>query len=298
MRAAAKRVPRGAWLSVVLAGLGFVGCRTVAPRPGGKVALSGAQIAAEMVESWLREARTYSFATRKLWPLDYSQRGIENLARGACDIACTDRLMTSRELEQFGDGAVRGYRVAFYGYALYVHPENPLDAIFAKHLEMVLQGRITDWGQLAGRQIPDWQGPIHTYGRAKGTRAGMQLSHMARIFFAKPSWKVCRSDAEVIAAVAADPYALGFATIGYDEGVRYLGLRMERAGRAVLPSLEEIEREEYGLAKVIYVYFVEPPSPAVQAVLEYLQSDEGRAAIEATDMWAVPASRAAVPPLR
>lgn len=249
-----------------------------------------------MVESWLRASQTHGFDVQKLWPLDYSQRGFENLARGACDLACTDRLLSPREREQFGDRPVHGYRVAFYGYGLYVHPDNPLDAVFAKHVEMVLQGTITDWSQLAGQAIPDWQGPIRTYGRSKSTRAGMQLSHMARLFVGEPSWTVCESDAEIIAAVASDPYALGFATIGYDQGVRCLGLRMSRHGEPALPSLEEIEREEYGLAKVIYVYYIEPPSLAVQAAVDYLQSDAGRAAIEATDMWAVQPDRAEVPP--
>ena len=89
--------------------------------------------------------------------------------------------------------------------------------------------------------------------------------------------------------MAADPLALGFASIGYDEGVRYLGLRLQRTGRAAFPSLEEIESERYGLAKVIYVYFTESGSSVARQVVDYLQSAEGRAAIESTDLWPMPA---------
>ena len=278
--------------------LAAAGCTLPGPLPGGAVSLGGAQIPVELVESWLHDARSYSFGVTQVSPVYLSQHGFDNLARGQCDIACTDRLLTAREVEQFGEREVRGYRVAFYGYALYVHPDNPLDAVFSKHVKLVFQKRIKDWQELAGEQIPQWQGPINLYGPPKSTRAGMILSPMAKIWFADATWTVLESDAEIIAAVAADPYALGFASIGYDEGVRYLGLRLERMAAPAFPSLEEIESERYGLAKVIYVYFVAPASPAVQATLDYLFSDEGRAAIEGTNVWAISRDRAPVPPVR
>ncbi len=272
-----------------VAGCGHTG------RPAVHLRLSGAQIPTEMTASWLDDARGRGFTIEKVWPLNYSQSGFSKLAAGTCDLACTDRRLSSTELEQFGDRRVRGHRIAFYGFGLYVHLDNPLDAIFAGHLELVLREQITDWQQLAGDAV-DWQGPIQVYGRAKDTRAGMHLSHMARILIAEPTWEVKPTDQAVIAAVADDPRALGFANIGYDDAdVRYLGLRMERTGPAAYPSLEEIESERYGLAKLIYVYHIEPPTPAVQAALDYLRSEVGAAAIRDTDMWPVDPPRSALP---
>lgn len=270
------------------------GCTAYRPLPGGRVSLGGAQIAVELVASWLHDAKSYAFKAEQVSPVWLSQHGFENLSRDECDIACTDRPITSRELGQFAERKLRGYRVAFYGYALYVHPDNPLDSVFAKHLKLVFQRHITDWKQLAGRQIPGLEGPIQLYGPPKDTGGGMLSSLLARIFFAQPTWTVLDTDAEIVAAVAADPCALGFAGIGYDDEVRYLGLRMDRMKAPAFPSLEEIEEEDYGLAKVIYVYFITPPTPAVQAVHDYLFSDEGRAAIEATDLWAISSDRALV----
>ena len=95
-------------------------------------------------------------------------------------------------------------------------------------------------------------------------------------------------------AVAADPYVLGFASIGFDQDVRYLGLRMRRADPPAFPSLEEIESERYGLAKVIYVYLPAEASSAAEAALDYLLSEDGRQAMESTRVWAIPRERAAV----
>jgi phosphate transport system substrate-binding protein len=261
-----------------------------------QISLAGAQISVELVESWLHDSRSQGFATTQISPVYMSQHGFENLARGECDLACTDRPITSRELEQFGDRRIEGRRVAFYGYALYVHPSNPLDAIFSKHVRLVFQKRIKDWAELAGDKLPELQGPINLYGPGKSTRGGMILGPIANIWFAEPTWTVLNSDAEIVAKVAEDPLGLGFASIGYEEGVRYLGLRMERQGSPVFPSLEAIEAERYGLAKLIYLYYVAPPNPAATAVLDYLSSDDGRRAIESTDLWSIAPDRSVVPP--
>jgi ABC-type phosphate transport system substrate-binding protein len=283
---------------LLIAGAAFLAlpaCQQPDLRPSVELTAAGAQIPIELIESWLRDSPDQPFVLKKLWPMRYAGDGFGPLAEGKCDIACVDRPLNKREMQQFEGKEVAGRRVGFYGYALYVHPGNRLDAIFAKHLSMVMQGEIKDWHQLAGEEIADLSGPIRVYGLGKGTRAGMQLSLLARIWFADPSWTVCETDEEIINRVAEDPLALGFAGIGYDgEDVRYLGLRMQRYGRPAFPSLEEIESERYGLAKVIYIYYAEPASESVQAVLDYLYSDAGRAAMESTSVWPVPRARSRV----
>ncbi len=271
-----------------------MGCASPGPK-GVRVSLGGAQIPVELVESWLHDSKTRPFTVHRVAPVYLSQHGFENLARGECDLACTDRPVTVRELPQFGDRPVQGRRIAFYGYALYVHPSNPLDSIFVKHLRLVFEKKIADWKDLTGEPIAGLEGPIQLYGPHKSTRGGSVLAPLAKIWFATATWQTLDTDAEIVAKVAADPLALGFAGIGYDQGVRYLGLRMDRTGAPAFPSLEEIESARYDLAKLIYVYYVDPPSPAAQAVLDYLYGPEGRAAIESTDLWAVPLERATVP---
>ena len=76
-----------------------------------------------------------------------------------------------------------------------------------------------------------------------------------------------------------------------DQDVRYLGLRMRRTDPPAFPSLEEIESERYGLAKVIYVYLPADPSPTAVLAIDFLLSEAGRRAIESTDLWPVPRER-------
>ena len=275
-------------------GLMLTGCVTARP-PAATVALGGAQIPVELVESWLHDAKSRGFAVTQVSPVYMSQHGFENLARGECDLACTDRddhaarAGEVRRAASWPAGASRS--TAMPSTSIRATRSTPS---FREHVRLIFQKRIKDWSELAGDQIPQLQGPISLYGPGKSTRAGMVLSPIANIWFGNPTWEVLDSDADVIAKVAQDPLGLGFASIGYDAGVRYLGLRLERQSPPSFPSLEEIESERYGLAKLIYLYYVEPPSPAVQAVLSYLFSDEGRAAIEGTDLWSIPPDRAVV----
>ena len=288
LRAAAMRVTVAVLIVVAAAG-----CRAYTPPPMHRVALAGAQIPVELVESWLGEAEEHCFEVERVSPVYLSQHGCGALREGRCDVACTDRPITPREYREFGERELKGYRVGFYGFALYVHRDNPLDSLFAGHLSLLFQRKITDWKELGPHE-----GPIRLIGPGKSTRGGAILARQARIWFDKPTWEVLESDAAVVDEVAADPSALGFASIGFDQDVRYLGLRMKRGGPPAFPSLDEIESERYGLAKVIYVYVPAESGAAVRAVLEYLFGEQGRRAIESTHVWPIPRQRALVETIR
>ncbi len=292
LRSAATNVKRAAPAGLCAAVLLLLtpGCRMANPPESHRIRLAGAQIPVELVASWLGDARQYRFSVEQVSPVYLSQHGFQNLREGKCDIACTDRLIASREYENFGELKLKCYRVAFYGFALYVHPDNPLDSVFAGHLKLIFQRKLTEWQQLG----TPYEGPIRLIGPEKSSRGGMILMQQAKIWFGEPTWEPLESDLDIVSAVAADPYALGFASIGFDRDVRYLGLRMRRVGTPAFPSLEEIESERYGLAKVIYLYMPARASESAEVVLDYLFSERGRRAIESTSVWAIPRPRAAV----
>lgn len=281
---------RPVWCGCVLALL--TGCGGDAYR-GERIRVAGAQIPVELIESWLRDAKGPRFAVERVGEAVWSQNGFDRLASGEADVACVDRTIGAQELEDMQGRPVEGMRLGFYGFAFYVHPANKLDSIYAGHIRYLFQRKITDWKELAGSGVP-MEGPIRLVGPQKATRGGELLKLQANVFFDRPTWEAMNSDDQIIDAVANDPLALGFASLGLDQGVRYLGLRMERRSAPVFPSLDDIEADRYGLAKVLYVYYVSPPAANVAAMLDYLYSDAGRAAIEATAVWPIRRERAAV----
>lgn len=284
-------VPARLLRATILSALVFVISGCGAPRYSTiHLRLAGAQIATELVNSWLVASESPTFKTDYMQPLYLSQHGFQHLRDGSADLACTDRVITAREVAELGK-PVRGFRIGFYGYAFYVNRENTIDSLFAGHIRLLFRKQIRDWKELGG----EMDAPVRLIGPEKGTRGGMILMQQAGILLADATWETRKSDAEVIADVATDTAALGFAAIGLDQDVRYVGLRTERNSPPAFPSLEEIESERYGLAKVIYVYCADPVPPPCQAALDYLFSDAGHAAIESTRVWPLPRERSAAP---
>lgn len=269
------------------------GCTSL-DTPRVKTRITGAQITTELVESWLLDSQTYRFEVDKPANPAWSTVGYAMLAQGQCDVACTGRPPGPEELKSFGDRQVVGRRVGFFGYALYVHPDNPLDGIRARDMSLVFQGKITDWSQLLPEGSRDFSGPIHLYGPRKQTRGGMILAQHARIWMADPPWTPFDDDREIVARVQEDPLAMGFAAIGYDDGCRYLGIQLAADQPPAFPSLEEIESQRYALATVIFVYYFTPPNEAASAVVDYLFSADGRRAIEQTNVWPLPSEHSVV----
>lgn len=256
-----------------------------------RLRVAGAQIPVELVSYWLSQARSPGFDVTPVAPVYLSQNGYQALRAADCDIACTDRPPSELEREDFARTGVIGYRIAYYGFGLYVNLDNPVDSIYAGHLKLAMQKRIADWKQLGGREVP-----LTIYGPQKGTRGGQLLAQQARIWFSEPTWVALDTPELIVQKVAQDAGGLGFAPIGYDGDVRYLGLRMERHGTPAFPSLDEIESGEYGYAKVIYVYAVDPPGRAARAAIDYLLSERCTRFIRKTDLWPIDSERARVTP--
>ncbi|MCA9245129.1 MAG: substrate-binding domain-containing protein [Phycisphaerales bacterium] len=252
------------------------------------VRLSGGHMPTELVQGWLEHCSDPVFRLSRVGSITFSIDGFERLAKGECDLACVDRPISPRELEAFAEVPI-GRRVGFYGFALYVNPSNPVDSLFAKHLKMILRGEIKDWSEIGGEA-----GPIRLIGPQRATRGGRLLLGQAGIFFDKEPWEAIDSDAGIVDAVAADPQALGFAAVGYVGPARYLGLRLERAGEAVLPSLEAIEKDRYPLAKVIYVYHRADADAGPREAVRYLFSPRGQVALENAGIAPIPFERSAV----
>ncbi len=278
----------------------FAGCYDGGYRTT-RVSVAGSQVAVELVTSWLDAAEYGQFDVTR-GRMFLSDAGFGALRKGVVDLACTDRRITPREVEAFGDDKPVEHAVAFYGYGLYVNVGNPVDSVLAAHLSLIYRGQVGNWSMLGwpaqnGEPTSDPSsvnnkdqsetGPpdIALYGPPKGSRGGELLARQAGIWFDEPRWTVIETPEGIIEAVAADPGALGFAPIGYDsDRVRYLGLRMDPASESAWPSREEIEAERYGFAKVIYVYARAPIGPNAQAVIDYLRSPLGVAAIRGTGL--------------
>lgn len=133
-----------------------------------------------------------------------SGSGITAVSEGRCDIGLSSRALKTEETDKGLVGTV----LAYDGIAIIVHPDNNLADIDIETLAKVYKGEITNWSELGGAD-----GEIVLIGREpnSGTRDGFES-----ITDTKDACKYRQeltSTGDVIAAVASNPNAIGYASL-------------------------------------------------------------------------------------
>ena len=133
-----------------------------------------------------------------------SGSGITAVSEGRCDIGLSSRELKTEET----DKGLVGMVLAYDGIAIIVHPGNNLADIDIETLAKVYKGEITNWSELGGAD-----GEIVLIGREpnSGTRDGFES-----ITDTKDACKYRQeltSTGDVIAAVASNPNAIGYASL-------------------------------------------------------------------------------------
>ena len=193
-----------------------------------------------------------------------------------------------------------GVRIGYDGYArpkhknppaIYVNAKNPLAGLTTEQIARIFTtgapgGDITHWGQLglAGAWA---RRAIHVYGPRDdgGLATSLRHTRMEKRAF-RADYEALPRLADVIAAVAADPFGLGL--VGFFDStetpeVRVVPLAETAGTAAALPSAENVQAGRYPLTPFIYIYVNRAPGqPVDPLVKEYLQlvlSAEGQAMI-------------------
>ena len=138
-----------------------------------------------------------------------SGSGITAVSEGRCDIGLSSRALKTEETDKGLVGTV----LAYDGIAIIVHPDNNLTDIDIETLAKVYKGEITNWSELGGAD-----GEIVLIGREpnSGTRDGFES-----ITDTKDACKYRQeltSTGDVIAAVASNPNAIGYASFSAVQG--------------------------------------------------------------------------------
>ena len=133
-----------------------------------------------------------------------SGSGITAVSEGRCDIGLSSRALKTEETDKGLVGTV----LAYDGIAIIVHPDNNLTDIDIETLAKIYTGEITNWSELGGAD-----GEIVLIGREpnSGTRDGFES-----ITDTKDACKYRQeltSTGDVIAAVASNPNAIGYASL-------------------------------------------------------------------------------------
>jgi phosphate transport system substrate-binding protein len=201
-----------------------------------------------------------------------------------------------------GEGAPLAIRVAHASMdpralsgplAVFVHGDNPLQSLSMAAVVCVFSGACMVWGDVGAQG--DWaQRPIHVHGLARDRVLALDFQQQALQGAAYTAHMVgFAQSAEVVAKLAADPLAIGFAAaMRATPGVRTLALAAGPGQAPVLPTAESITANQYPLDRHLLIHVRQPLNPVAREFLRLALSREGQQAVADSPQGYLPLSAA------
>jgi phosphate transport system substrate-binding protein len=208
------------------------------------------------------------------------------------------------------------------GVIIFVHKDNPLQQLTLDQLDGILgaertggwsgskwtadaargpEKNLRTWGQLG--LTGEWADkPISIFG-IDATLSGWSGLIQQVVFKGGDKWnpvihEIVRggtevpADAQIVAGVAQDRYAIGFSfmrVVEQNPGVKPVALAREAGGPFVAPTEQSFAARSYPLVTSLYIYLNRPPGkpvpPRLKEFLAYILSREGQQAVAADGMY-------------
>jgi phosphate transport system substrate-binding protein len=219
------------------------------------------------------------------------------LLAGSAEIGAMSRPMSDEEIASFQHA--RGYaptpvRVALDAVAILVHPSNPLQRISYAELRRIYGGEAKTWGDL-GAIDPQWRArPILRLTRdvESGTHELFVKQALGGQTIA-PGARAVESLSAMDAAIATDPGAIGYGSVGEGaQRVRALELAADAKGGYFAPTVDNVNSLRYPMSRFLYLYLDAAPgkplAPAITTLLRTVCSADGQAAVRAEGYLPLP----------
>ncbi|MGB4658723.1 MAG: phosphate ABC transporter substrate-binding protein [Mobilitalea sp.] len=202
-----------------------------------------------------------------------SSAGIEAVQAGTADIGNASRGLKDTELSA---GLVENI-VAIDGIAVILDPSNTVNNLTKDQLVQIYKGEIRNWSEVGGTDEP-----IVVIGRESGSGTRSAFEELLEITDLCQYSNEINSTGGVMAKVTSTPGAIGYVSLDIvDDSVIAASLD------GVAPTEENIKAGTYLLSRpfvMATVGAVSEQNELVQALFEYLQSEEGKALIKSVGL--------------
>jgi len=199
-----------------------------------------------------------------------SSVGIEALIAGTAAIAAASRPLSPDEVAQLYERrqtlGVR-FLVAQDALSIYLNAANPVRDLSLDQLRSLFGGTLTDWSQVGGEA-----GAVEVIVRPPSS--GTHRFFRDHVLVGGPYAASASAEPTtrgVLAAVAADPRAIGYGGQAYRlEGV------VQAAVDGVEPTPENVGRDRYPLSRYLSFYTAEPPTGLARRFIDWCLGEHGQ----------------------
>ena len=194
--------------------------------------------------------------------------GIKQVGEGLIDVGNSGRKATDDEIKRYG---LKIHKFAIDGIAVVVNPKNPVVKMKKNELIDIFSGKISNWKALG---FKDRGINVYTRDASSGTRKVFWKKALNRGEIIK-SANFVKSHGAMKSVINVDPYGIGYISIGYlDDTVAPVSLD------DVSPTLENVLRGDYKIARGLYMNTKGEPSGMVRLFIDYIMSKEGQKIVE------------------
>lgn len=189
-----------------------------------------------------------------------SGRGASDTRQGKADIGMVSRVLGETDTDLYGIPIARD------GVAAVVHKSNVVNTLSNRQLADIYSGKVTNWRQLGG---PD--GSIHVLGAAPDSGASELFAHYLQIPYKKLKLQqVIVANADRINAVAADPLAIVYLSVGEAERKVQLGQTIKLlAIDGVFATGANVRSSNYPLSRPLTLVSRGAPMGLAKGFIEY-----------------------------
>ena len=272
-----------------------IACTAVSSRP--VIRITGSDTMVNLVQAWAEHYKEARPTVSVQVSGGGSGVGIAGLIDGTLDIAAASREMKTDEHQRANarNGVEpKEFTVALDALAVYVHKDNPLDAISMEDLAEIYgeQGWIVKWSQLGAHNLACPSDRIIRVGRQNnsGTYAYFRDVVMGGTREYKMGSIDQSGSKDVVALVSRTPCAIGYSGIAFATAqVKVVKISAHKGERAITPSEETVIDRSYPIARPLYLYTAKEPAGQVKEFLGWVLALDGQQIVR--DLGFVPPPR-------
>ena len=210
-----------------------------------------------------------------------SGAGISAMVNGTVDIANTSRAMTESEIEEARSRGIDPIEhvVGFDALAVFLHPDNPLDALSISQLAEIYGegGAYEAWSDL-GVSIPGCSSDeIIRVSRQNnsGTYAYFKEAVLGQDEY-KPGSLDMNGSSEVVDLVGNTPCAIGYSGLAYANEIVEMPCILTDRGDCVSPSAESAIDGSYPIARPLFMYTAGEPTGMIKEYMDWILGEAGQ----------------------
>ena len=262
-------------LAVVFVGLIFAGCKSSqSPQQIAKIDINGSTtvfpIAQKAAEVYMNKHQDVTISVEGKG----SGNGIAALIDKSTDIADASREIKQEEIDKAKANGVDPYEIpiALDALSVIVNPQNPVNALSADQVRNIFIGKITNWKDVGGPEMPI---VVVTRDTSSGTYGAFMELALKKGDQITDRAIVQSSSQTVKNTIATTKGAIGYDGLGYvDSSVKAISYD------GVMPSKETAINKSYKLSRHLYMYTNGSPTGAVKDFIDFVLGPDGQSIVD------------------